>query len=90
VRVDHRHPLISILFLIALAIKYWWVVLIAVIVIGWAYLIMKTAPSPKASQNTQVARLIRLIGRARLASERCGRLHHLLRAAHAPAQPRQR
>lgn len=45
-------PLIGIIFLIALAIKYWWIVLIAAIVVGAAYLIIKTAKPPKAAQNT--------------------------------------
>ena len=45
-------PLIGIIFLVALAIKYWWIVLIAVIVVGGAYLIIKTAAPPKAAQNT--------------------------------------
>ena len=36
-------PLIGIIFLIALAIKYWWIVLIVAIVVGAAYLIIKTA-----------------------------------------------
>jgi DNA polymerase III epsilon subunit family exonuclease len=44
-------PLIGIIFLIALAIKDWWIVLIAAVV-GAAYLISKTAKPPKAAQNT--------------------------------------
>jgi DNA polymerase III epsilon subunit family exonuclease len=45
-------PLIGIIFLIALAIKYWWIVLIAAIVIGVGYLIVKTAAPPKTAGKT--------------------------------------
>ena len=49
-------PLIGIIFLIALAIKYWWIVLIAAIVIGVGYLIVKTAAPPKTAGKTPVGK----------------------------------
>lgn len=48
--------LIGIIFLIALGIKYWWIALIAAIVIGVAYLFLKTPAPPKATRKTQAGK----------------------------------
>jgi DNA polymerase III epsilon subunit-like protein len=42
-------PLIGIIFIIALVIKYWWIVLIAAILIGVGYLIVNRTAPPKTA-----------------------------------------